>query len=219
MDFLAKAHKLPPAPPPNNDPSSVKGNISLEKKDLAQRIMAWHIGNYPGSKIFGRSELSDLKLTEVAVRTVGMGDHTELVGEDVPVEELRKMPLEVQSVMEIKVKEEMLNVHKTLAGGCSAHLLDVGTFSPLLILSLVTGIDATGVSMAMNLVWHSAAPLGTELKIVGTSLSLRGGITAARSEVYDKKTKRLLVSAVHTIAPFAARAPKSSDKQGSKSRL
>ncbi|PCH40751.1 hypothetical protein WOLCODRAFT_162511 [Wolfiporia cocos MD-104 SS10] len=220
MDFLAKARKLSPAPAPNDDPTKIKGNISLDKKQLAANIFAWHIANYPGSNVFGHSELKNLRLSEVYVRRVGMGKQTELVGEDEPAEALRSIALEGQTVCEVTVEKNMLNVHGALAGGCSAHMLDIGTFSPLLILSLVTGIDATGMSTAMNIVWHSAASLGMELVMVSTTLTLGGRVTAARAEMYDKKTARLLVSGVHTIAPFQAPSRKrKADTSGEKSRL
>lgn len=46
---------------------------------------------------------------------------------------------------------------------CSIHavFIDVtlsGTFSSLLMLSLITGINANGVSTSMNIVWHGGAP-------------------------------------------------------------
>jgi len=215
MDFLSKAKKLPAAPAPNDDPAGIKGNITLEKKQLAANIFAWHIANFPGSRVFGHQELSNLKLAEVSVRKVGMGEQKELVGENEPEEVLRKLPLEGQTVCELVVEEGMLNVHGTFAGGCSAHMVDIGTFSPLLILSLATGIDATGMSTAMNLVWHAGATKGTQLRMVSTTLSMGGRVTAARTEVYDKKTSRLLISAVHTIAPFKT----STTKPNSKPRL
>ncbi|KAI0920803.1 hypothetical protein AcW1_005024 [Taiwanofungus camphoratus] len=159
MNFLTKARQLPRAPAPNHDPAAIKGNISVENKQLAANIFAWHIANYPGSKVFGHSETKGLRLAEVSVRKVGMGAPGELVEEDESVENLKNVLLEGQTICEITVDEEMLNVHGSLAGGCAAHFVDIGTFSPLLILSLVTGIDALGVSMALNLVWHAPAPL------------------------------------------------------------
>lgn len=204
MDIIARARKLPSAPPPNDDPAQIKGNMTLEMKRLGASIFAWHIANYPGSHVFGHDALANLKFAEVCIRRVGMGGQHVLVREDEDPEELRKISLESQTVCELTVDEGMLNVHGMLAGGCSAHLVDVGTFSSLLMLSLITGINANGVSTSMNIVWHGGAPHGTELRMVSTTLSMGGAIIAARAEVYDKRTSKLLISASHTIAPFKA---------------
>jgi len=162
-----------------------------------------HIAHYPDSRVFGHEALANMKFAETYIRRVGMGEQNELVGEDETPEVLRTLPLEGQTVCEITAEEGMLNVHGILSGGCCAHLVDVGTFSSLLMLSLATGNDATGVSAALNIIWHAPAPKGTQLRIVSTTLSLGGSVTAARCEVYNKITSRLLISAVHTINPFS----------------
>lgn len=105
MNFLTKARQLPRAPAPNHDPAAIKGNISVENKQLAANIFAWHIANYPGSKVFGHSETKGLRLAEVSVRKVGMGAPGELVEEDESVENLKNVLLEGQTICEITVDE------------------------------------------------------------------------------------------------------------------
>ena len=77
--------------------------------------------------------------------------------------------------------EDMLNVHDGLAGACAIHLAEMCglgdfvhavkcihhvlayscrcTFSALVTLSFVTGIPPSGVSSAMNVIWHKPAGL------------------------------------------------------------
>ncbi|KAH9833819.1 uncharacterized protein C8Q71DRAFT_860091 [Rhodofomes roseus] len=220
MDFLSKVRRLPAAPHPNDDPASIKGNLPLEKRQLSANIFAWHIGNFPGSRVFGHTEVEDLRLAEADVRNTSMGENLELLEDTISPEDARQLSLQGRTVCEITVTEQMLNVHRTLAGSCSAHLVDIGTFSSLLTLSLVTGVDYTGVSASLNMTYHAPATLGTELRMVSTSISTSGRITAARAEVYDKRTSKLLVSAVHTIAPFqTSRKQKLTHKESSKARL
>ncbi|EPT00814.1 hypothetical protein FOMPIDRAFT_1121627 [Fomitopsis schrenkii] len=208
MDFISKSQLLSPAPFPNDDPASIKGNVSTEQKRLSGNVFAWHIANFPGSRVFGHSVFKDLKLTAIYIWTMNAGEIAELFEDTMSREAIRG-----QTICELTVTEEMLNVHHTFAGGCSAHLVDIGTFSSLLTLSVVTGIDYTGLSTALNITFHSPAVLGTQLKMVSSSISTSGRIMAARAEVYDKKTSRLLVSAVHTIAPFKA-TPRSKNPRG-----
>jgi len=203
MDFLSTVRRLPPALPPNDNPASIKGNLALERKQLNVNILAWHIANFPGSRVFGHAELKDLRLVETHVWKANMGENlVELLEETIFPVDARQHSLKGQTVCEVTVTEEMLNVHGTLAGGCSAHLIDIGTFSSLLTLSMVTGADYTGVSTSLNITYHAPAKAGAELRMVSTSISTSGRVVAARAEVYDKRTSKLLVSAVHTIAPF-----------------
>ncbi|KAH9927338.1 HotDog domain-containing protein [Fomitopsis serialis] len=221
MDFISKVRRLPPAPPPNDNPASIKGNLALEKKQLSVNILAWHIANFPDSRVFGHAELKDLRLVETHVWKNNMGENVELLEETISPVDARQHSLQGQTVCEVTVTEEMLNVHGTLAGGCSAHLIDIGTFSSLLTLSMVTGTDYTGVSTSLNITYHAPAKPGAELRMVSTSISTSGRVVAARAEVYDKRTSKLLVSAVHTIAPFqtAQTQNKPSRRDNSKARL
>lgn len=105
MAFVAQWRKLPAAPAPNDDPAAIKGNVSLEMKELGARILAWHVADYPGSRVFGHDALAKLKFAEVTIRKVGMGEAPEPVREDLSAEALRGLPLEAQTVCEITVDE------------------------------------------------------------------------------------------------------------------
>ncbi|CCM05530.1 uncharacterized protein FIBRA_07756 [Fibroporia radiculosa] len=213
-NFLSRVQTLPDAPPPNDNPASIKGNVPLEHRRHLANLMAYHIANHPGSRVFAHSELGGLKQTELYVRWIDASGKAELLPEDLPQDRLRKLPLQGQTVCEITVTEEtredMLNVHGVLAGAFGMTMVDVGTFSALFIVSLMTGIDATGTSATFNLVWHSAARMGMELRMVSTTLSVGGSMMAARAEVYEKKTSRLLLSAIQTISPFNKKSKTSS---------
>ncbi|KAJ8469520.1 hypothetical protein ONZ51_g8933 [Trametes cubensis] len=98
----------------------------------------------------------------------------------------------------------MLNVHGTLAGPCLTLFLDVASFSALFALGTVVNMDPSGFSTSMNIVWHAAATRGMTLRFVNRSLSLTPRMGAARCEVYDKKTARLLASATQIVSPIPA---------------
>ena len=68
MDPLARLRSIPPAPAPNDNPESIKGNVSLEEKRLQANILAYHVAHNPGSKIFANEALRGLQLVEVNVR-------------------------------------------------------------------------------------------------------------------------------------------------------
>jgi len=157
MDFLVRARKLPPAPAPNDDPSKIKGNLSLEKKQLAVNMLSYNIGNLPGMNLFGNSVLKNMVLVEVYVRKVGMGSEVELIGEDDRVEVLRSVPLETQIVFEMRVDGGMPNLHNILAGACYPTLIELGTYALLFVVGLVTGVEPHSMSTAMNMTFHSAA--------------------------------------------------------------
>ena len=147
MDFVSKMQLLAPAPFPNDDPASIKGSASTEQKRLSANVFAWHIANIPGSRVFGHHEFKDMKLTEINIWKMSAGEAVGLLEETVSPEAARRMSLRGQTVCELTVTEgtlsivnrwrklkganfyacltEMLNVHRTFAGGCSAHLVDM----------------------------------------------------------------------------------------------
>lgn len=105
MDLVSRIKQLPPAPPPNNVPADIKGNMSLENKRLGSKVFAYHIAHYPDSRVFGHEALANMKFAETYIRRVGMGEQNELVGEDETPEVLRTLPLEGQTVCEITAEE------------------------------------------------------------------------------------------------------------------
>ncbi|KZT05782.1 uncharacterized protein LAESUDRAFT_655038 [Laetiporus sulphureus 93-53] len=123
--YLARVRKLPRAPAPNDRPEDIKGNLSLEMRQLAVNFMRFAIADFPGSDVFGHVFLRDMRLTEIYLRRAAMGGQAELVAEDVSLETLRGVPLEVQLVCELQVRKDMLNLHGVLAGAASAHLIEL----------------------------------------------------------------------------------------------
>lgn len=129
MDPLARIRGFPAAQPPNDDASSIRGNVTLEQKELSARIFSYHIANHPGSKVFSNQILNGLKLVEVNVRRKKLGGDDKSQG-----------VLEGETICEVEVVEGeslpkslpyrtspgagMLNVYGTLAGGCAFHILD-----------------------------------------------------------------------------------------------
>lgn len=73
-DPLAIIRALPRAPAPNDDPTTIRGNVSLEHKELCQRILYFHVANYPGSTVFSNQLMNDLKIVEVNSRRMKVGE-------------------------------------------------------------------------------------------------------------------------------------------------
>ncbi|KAI0788223.1 hypothetical protein C8Q74DRAFT_1366981 [Fomes fomentarius] len=210
-DAIARLRAFPRAPAPNDDAAAVESNLSEADVVLCQNVLAYHVAHRLGSKVFGNGQAKGLKMVAVHVKRRGSEDDGASEFEGSPASpqspkgslSARKgVPddLEAVTVCELMVEEEMLNVHGTFAGACAMLIVDFATFAPLFALSAVTGIDASGFSTAMNIVWHAPVVRGTTLKYVGTTLSFKGRTVSARCEVYDKKKGTLVISATHIIA-------------------
>ncbi|KNZ72677.1 hypothetical protein J132_02110 [Termitomyces sp. J132] len=90
--------------------------------------------------------------------------------------------------------------------------------SSLVVLGNAIGIDGTGVSQSMNLIWHQPARMyvmmfsfpwsvsehiyrGASLKIISTSIFIHGRVRSARCEVWNGD--QLCVTAIHsTVNPW-----------------
>ncbi|KAH9849529.1 hypothetical protein C2E23DRAFT_933792 [Lenzites betulinus] len=186
-DRLARLRAFPRAPAPNDDSATVKSNLSDEDVQLLQNILAHHVAHRPDSTVFGHAHARNLKLTEAFVRIRRAAEKAQPSPDD----------LEAVTVCEIP----MLNVHGTLSGACAMHIIDIGTFSALFALGAVVGIDPSGFSTSINMIWHAPAVQGTMLRLVNTSLTLKPRMAAAHCEMYDG-TGRLLVSATQIVAPI-----------------
>lgn len=103
MDFISKSQLLSPAPFPNDDPASIKGNVSTEQKRLSGNVFAWHIANFPGSRVFGHSVFKDLKLTAIYIWTMNAGEIAELFEDTMSREAIRG-----QTICELTVTEGTL---------------------------------------------------------------------------------------------------------------
>ncbi|KAI0068494.1 hypothetical protein BV25DRAFT_582 [Artomyces pyxidatus] len=99
---------------------------------------------------------------------------------------------EARIVCESVVEENMLNIGRTLHGGFVALYIDVcGTF-PLIALP-----GLSGVTLNLNVSYHSPAKLGDKLRIITTTLSNGARVLSTRGEIWNITTKRLVASGVH----------------------
>ncbi|KDQ29777.1 hypothetical protein PLEOSDRAFT_1038800 [Pleurotus ostreatus PC15] len=176
-DPLHFFRSLPPAP--NADVKKIKGNFSDTHKQLAANALAYFVdtGNTWGSGVGQRLNLVEINLSR---RDGGT--------------------LEAQTILEIEVTEEMCNVFGIMHGACAAYLFDPATSSALVALGLELGIDGSGVSQSMNIIWHKPASRGAKLRLISNSIAIQGRIRSARCEIWD--AEGLCVSATHsTINP------------------
>ena len=65
---LDRLRKFPKAPAPNHDPASIKGNLTLDQKQLLANILAFHIANHPESRVFAHDTAGKLKLVEANIK-------------------------------------------------------------------------------------------------------------------------------------------------------
>ncbi|KAJ7500016.1 hypothetical protein FB451DRAFT_1430764 [Mycena latifolia] len=118
---------------------------------------------------------------------------------------------------EIEVTGSMCNVYGVMHGGCVATVLDsqavwmqpVTTVAMVVLLGLAKGFDGTGVSQAMNVHWHHAAPLqlinalphcsGATLISTTRSVFADGRARLAGCEMRDKARGKLVVSDSHAF--------------------
>ncbi|KAF8627131.1 hypothetical protein AX17_006350 [Amanita inopinata Kibby_2008] len=107
----------------------------------------------------------------------------------------RQGRLAATTVAEIEVTKHMLNGAGMLHGGCVAYLIDNCCSTPLVVLGIINNANGVGVTQAMNVMFHSPAPLGTRLAIISTSITLGGRVMSSRCEIVDKDTGRVVASA------------------------
>ncbi|KAF8338490.1 hypothetical protein F5887DRAFT_1160867 [Amanita rubescens] len=150
------------------DPATVQGNVSDDLKRLAAKIYAHFVGK---DKEIAFAPLVADRTRYTTINVYGVEDG-KVVGK-----------AWAESVHEVVVTKDMCNSFGTLHGACAALLLEGCTSSAIVILGLALGIDATGVSQAMNYVFHHPAKLGRTLRLVGTSLSFDGRIRTSRGEL------------------------------------
>ncbi|KAI0671046.1 hypothetical protein C8Q78DRAFT_1130958 [Trametes maxima] len=196
-DRLQRLRSFPRAPAPNNDASAVQSNLDTDVVELLQNILAFHVAHRPGSTTFGNDQAKGLRLVEAYIRQSPGASAKRANPDDFEA-------LTVCEVVSDMFCPGMLNVHGTLAGPCATLLVDLATFSTLFALGVVIGIDPSGFSTSMNIVWHAPASRGMTLRFVNTTLSLKPRMAAARTEVYDKQTGKLLFSATQIVSPIQA---------------
>ncbi|KAF9037782.1 hypothetical protein BDP27DRAFT_1347953, partial [Rhodocollybia butyracea] len=156
---------IPPLTVPHSNPnspdvSSIQGNVSAQSKRLVLDIMSYYLGAKEDS--FG---------VQVGRRL-----------------QLRSM--NSQTVFEVTVAKDMCNPFGTLHGACACYIVDPCSMSAIVVLGAALGIETTGVSQSMNLIWHKAAKIF----------------------IIDSETDRLYVSAIHSTihTPDSGSRPRAS---------
>ncbi|KAJ6617121.1 HotDog domain-containing protein [Mycena sp. CBHHK59/15] len=103
--------------------------------------------------------------------------------------------LEATTVAELAVTKHMLNGAGMLHGGCVTYLIDNCCSTPLVVLGVFQNINGVGVTQAMNVLFHAPASLGSQLRIISTSISMGGRVMTSRCEIVDKCSGRTVASA------------------------
>ncbi|KAL4072168.1 HotDog domain-containing protein [Scleroderma yunnanense] len=159
------------------DVSHISGNVSSHVKQLIlNTYMAYGAGD---ENCFGHAVAKAAKFVEINVSKC----------------EEKQGRMEATTVAEVVVTKNMLNGAGMLHGGCVAFLIDNCCSTPLIVLGLLQNINGVGVTQAMNVLFHSPAPLGSCLRIVSTSVAMGGRIMSARCEIIEKRTGRIVASA------------------------
>lgn len=166
------------------DISNVKGNASDETKRQVWSTFKYLLGS-PGW--FNHSIGDSIQCKEVNVW--GPKDpSTASPSEEAP---------RAETVFEVEVTPDMCNLFGILHGGCTAYLIDHCSVTSTMALGCHIGEDGTGLSQSMNIVWVEAAPLGAKLRIVNTSMVIRGRVRTCRSELWNGN--KLCASGVHSL--------------------
>ncbi|KAF9528052.1 HotDog domain-containing protein [Crepidotus variabilis] len=165
--------------PSQVDISGIAGNVSTEIKEFIT-YMFIDRGDHP--PVFGRSILDRMRTTDIWVQQK-------------PEE---PMKVEAKVIIEMVVGEDMLNGGGNMHGGCAAFLVDVCSTLALTALGMAqTGTVQGTVSQSLNLIYHSPAAPGDQLKIVNTTLTMGSRVVSARTEIWNATHHRLAVSGTH----------------------
>ncbi|KAJ7743902.1 HotDog domain-containing protein [Mycena maculata] len=114
--------------------------------------------------------------------------------------------LEATTVAELTVTRQMLNGAGMLHGGCVTYLIDNCCSTPLVALGIYQGTNGVGVTQGMNVLFHAPAPVGSQLRIISTSISMGGRVMTSRCEIVDKASGRVVASAfLNKMQPQAAK--------------
>ncbi|RDB28356.1 hypothetical protein Hypma_001508 [Hypsizygus marmoreus] len=172
-----KAWVDPASLPDYGDISSISGNAPDYVKQLnSNTYFSYGVGD---EDCFGHKVGMAVKFVEVSVDR----------------RQERQGRMEATTVAEVQVSKHMLNGAGMLHGGCVAYLIDNCCSTPLVVLGLLKNVNGVGVTQAMNVLFHSPAPIGTRLRIISTSISLGGRVMTSRCEIVDKDSGRVIASA------------------------
>ncbi|PPQ65513.1 hypothetical protein CVT24_010809 [Panaeolus cyanescens] len=96
---------------------------------------------------------------------------------------------------EIDVTPDMCNAQGLLDQGCIVYLLDECSTISMVVGNAAEGRMApAGVSQTINTLFHSAATVGTTLRIINRALASGFETNSAKTEIWNKQTHRLVAS-------------------------
>ncbi|KAK7029396.1 hypothetical protein VNI00_014650 [Paramarasmius palmivorus] len=167
----------------SNSPQTLENVAGNAPEMIKQVILNAIVSPKLLGKTFASSVLRKMVLLEVSINKM--------------VEE--PMKEEGRVVFGLIVDEEMMNLADSLHGGCIAFLIDFCSSVALVALRTKQAgpSNVVSVSQAMNVVYHSPAPLGDRLRIVNTTISAGARASSARTEIWSDTNHRLVASGVH----------------------
>jgi len=167
--------------PDPQDVSKIGGNASFEVKKFIHHTATDEKGSLAG---FAR----------------GVGDR--FVLREISYIEKAEEPerMEGRTVIGITVGSDMVNFLGSMHGGCTAYLIDICTSLALTAFEMSEGGEPglPSVSQALNIVYHSPAKLGDELRIVNTTIAVGSRAMSARCEIWNETHHRQVASGIHT---------------------
>ncbi|KAH9915166.1 uncharacterized protein BXZ73DRAFT_54539 [Epithele typhae] len=165
----------PHALPQYMDGAAVAGNAPPDAKQLTLNTLGAYGVGTPDS--FAHAAGREIRVTRIDV-------------------EPRGDKLEAVVVAEVQANAGMLNGAGLVHGGCLCYLVDLCGAMPLVALGVVQNTNAVGVTQAMNIFFHSPASLETCMQITSTSIVLGRRIMAARCEIADKDSGRMIATSL-----------------------
>ncbi|KAF9266148.1 hypothetical protein L218DRAFT_996918 [Marasmius fiardii PR-910] len=161
------------------NPHEIAGNGSLETKQCLADILSSH---HAQETFAGSTVASKIRISEVSLG------------------KMREEPMreEGRVVFTLTVDEDMMNLVGSVHGGCIAYLIDLCSSLTLSVLvHKLTGNSGITVSQALNIVFHSPAPLGDKIRIVNTTMTVGKRASSVRTEIWSDINHRLIASSVH----------------------
>ncbi|KAF9057510.1 hypothetical protein BJ165DRAFT_1520883 [Panaeolus papilionaceus] len=117
------------------DVSNIKGNVSEDVKRLSIAVFRFFISDQGHS--YGAAIGQRLKPLEINIFKDGYNGS-----------------LIAETVFEIQVENDMCNIFDSMHGACAAFIIDPCSSSSLVSHGLALGVDGTGVSQSMAIIWH-----------------------------------------------------------------
>lgn len=173
--------------------SQIRGNVSEDAKQYCMAIFKHFVNesHWFGSKIGHSVKLVEVNVWDVEDASSSSGSPETAEGSG------RLKPARAETVFEVKVTEDMCNLFGIMHGACAAYLIDHCSVSSLVALGYHLGKDGSGLSQSMNIIWNEAAPIGSKLRIVNTSIILRGRVRTCKSDLWNGT--KLCVTATHSL--------------------